>query len=78
MIRKNVLDLINEVLEDNLGNVSTEDTLVKDTGVDSFGIVMLLLALDEQYGCFPTGFEESVDYEVLTLGHLIDRVIECS
>jgi len=79
--REEVLGFINDVIEDNHGNVVTEETIVRDSGIDSFGFAVLFLELDEEYECFDTEYVDKM-YKTLSSGvtvkELIDRVEQCS
>lgn len=76
--REDVLGFINNVIVDNFGDISEEDTRIDETGIDSFAIAVLYLELDEKYGCFDSTYSEEMKNEinVSTLGELIDVVME--
>lgn len=69
-----ILDYINSVIEDEEGNSSTVDTLLVNTGLDSFGITMVLVTLDDKYNLWTTYELENMEFEDLTLGVLVDLI----
>lgn len=76
--REEVLNFINEVIVDNGGEVSVEDTLVNATGLDSFAITMLWLELEQEYKCFGTdyiGMTPKEEIQMDTLGDIINVII---
>ena len=79
--RAEVLAFINTVIEDNHGNIVTEGTIVRESGIDSFGFAVLFLELDEEYECFSAEYVDKM-YKTLsndvTVKELIDRVTQCS
>lgn len=76
--REEVLEFINDVIVDNHGEISDEDTTIMDTGIDSFAVAVLYLELDEEYGCFDSTYSAKLKNEinVNTLGELVDVVME--
>ena len=69
-----VLATINRLAIEEHGKAVTIDDLLIDTEVDSFGIVMLLLELDEKYGCFSNEWLKTMKVEELTVQYIVDRV----
>lgn len=79
--RNDVLAFINEVIVSNHGDMTSESTIVRDSGIDSFGFAVLFLELDDKYGCFSADFTDSMYNTAnsdVTIGMLIDRVEQCS
>jgi len=79
--REEVLGFINDIIVDNQGEISSEDTVVRESGIDSFGFAVLFLELDDEYDCFDNKYTSSLSSEFtesMTIGFLIDRVEECS
>lgn len=75
MLRKEVLDCINKIIEDEHGTtVLEEDDYLIDADIDSFGILTVLLELDKVYDAFPKS-ETSAKYLVkIKVKDLIDVV----
>lgn len=73
--REEVFEFLVDVLENNDATNTNEDTLLVDTGIDSFGVAMVFLEMDNQYKCFPKEYEEHVDYTKYTVSDLVDQVV---
>lgn len=46
MTRKEILDIINEIIEEEHGNRVTERSILMECGIDSFGYAMLFVGLE--------------------------------
>jgi len=72
-----VLDTINKLIREEHGMPVKAESLLKDSGVDSFGFTMIIAELDSKYGCFDNEwFNNNVNAE-LTVRTILDRVEEC-
>ena len=68
------LDEINRLIRDEHGKrVKPSDKLV-DSEVDSFGLTMVLLELDELYGCFGKEWFKETSIPDLTIQDMLDRI----
>ena len=75
MNRKEVLNYINEVIENEHGTtVLEEDDYIVDADIDSFGILSLFLELDRKYNAFPKKNFNAKDLVKLKVKDLIDVV----
>lgn len=79
--RESVLNFINEVIENEGGGPeATEESLITELGLDSFGITVLYLELDEKYGKLtPDTKGTEAPKSIIShfkVGELIDRVQE--
>lgn len=82
MTRAEILSKINKIIKEEHGNEVTEDNIITDCGIDSFGYAILWIGLEndiidkpEDIVLFPKEYYES-DYSLLTFKKLIDRVEE--
>lgn len=76
MTREEVTVYVNRIVREEHGMPMKvdEDKLI-DTGVDSFGIVMVLLALEDKYGVYDKEELSKIVVEELTLGAIVNRVL---
>jgi len=80
MTKKEVLDFINEAIEEEKGRAIGMDDMFMDSELDSLGVVLTLLALDEEFGHME-GFEEGKELEgveELTVRELVKQCILAS
>jgi len=70
----NPLEKINAVLKEEHGNPVTESSLWSDAGVDSFGTTMVFFELDREYECFKSEWLDTVEWEILTIQNMLDRI----
>ena len=75
-MKENVLDYINVIVREEKGNRVDETSTLRDAALDSFGITMLFIALDERYQYFKKGgygdnpFKE-IHYDTITIKEVI-------
>ena len=75
-IRKEVLEFINKIIEDEHGNSITEDSLLTDSEIDSFGYAMFWLSINQKYGIEEIkGIDNGIDYNTLLVSDVITYVI---
>ena len=80
MTKKEVLDFINEAIEEEKGSAVGMDDMFMDSELDSLGVVLTLLALEEEFG-YMEGFEEGKEMEgveKLTVRELVKKCILAS
>jgi len=80
MTKKEILDFINEAIEEEKGRVVGMDDMFMDSELDSLGVVLTLLTLDEEFG-YMEGFEEGQELqgiEELTVRDLVKQCILAS
>ena len=76
-MRTEVLDKINKVVREEKGRRVSETSTLRDAELDSFGITMLFIALDDEYQYFAkAGYGDDVfkviPYDTLTISEMID------
>ena len=75
-----VLDFINKIIREERGNRVTIDSKLQDANLDSFGVTMLFMNLDNKYNYFIKGkygdnpFEE-IDYKNITIKEIINTCL---
>lgn len=75
MNRLAVKEFINKVVREEHGMpMRTEEDKLVDTGCDSFGIVMVLLAIEDKYKVYNKEEMKGLVIEELTLGNMLDRI----
>jgi len=80
--RKEVLDIINELIDEEMGIAVTEDSLLIDCEIDSFGYAMIWLGLNEKLSkyfekpVFPNNEVDEYDYSTLSIKWILDKVDE--
>jgi len=76
-----VLDVINEVIREERGKRVTLDSTLLDADLDSFGITMLFVRLDDEYEYFKkAGLSENdpfgeIPYETITIREIVDTCL---
>lgn len=76
MNRSTLLNEINELIESEMGTPITEEDKIIDSGIDSFGMSMVILELNGKYGVYNQTEFENLDFANLTMADAIDRVLE--
>ena len=74
--RKEVLEFINKIIEEEHGNSLTEDNLLTYSEIDSFGYAMFWLSINQKYGIEEIkGIDNGIDYNTLLVSDVITYVI---
>lgn len=75
MSRDELLNDINEKLIDEEAEHSIEecDSLVS-SGIDSFGITMVIVSIDEEYEIYGQEEFKNIDFEHITAKEIIDKI----
>lgn len=73
-----LLKEINELLKEEHGNPITEIDRLVDSGIDSFGLTMVLLTLDQKYNLYTKEEFSKLDFENILAQDIIDRIQEVS
>ena len=80
MTKKEALDFINEAIEEEKGRAVGMDDMFMDSELDSLGVVLTLLVLEEEFG-YMKGVEEGKELESveeLTVRELVKQCILAS
>ena len=73
--RKEILEFINKIIEEEHGNSVTEDSLLTDSEIDSFGYAMFWLSINQNYGIEEIkGIDNGIDYNTLLVSDVISYV----
>lgn len=70
-----ILDFLNTKIREEHGNRVTLDSKWTDAELDSFGTVMVLADMDNEYGCFNREWMASIDFTTLTVLEVVERAI---
>ena len=74
--RKEIIEFINKIIEEEHGNSLTEDSLLTDSEIDSFGYAMFWLSINQNYGIEEIkGIDNGIDYKTLLVSDVINYVI---
>lgn len=77
MTRVTLLAEINDILIDEGSNDAiTEDTKLTLAGVDSFGVLMVLVAIDDKYNVYSKENFGKIDFKEITPKDIIDIVLK--
>ena len=76
MTKKEVLDFINEAIEEEKGRAVGMDDMFMDSELDSLGVVLTLLVLEEEFG-YMEGLEEGKEMEGVEKLTVRELVKEC-
>lgn len=75
MNREEIITFINRVVRAEHGMpMKNDDDKLVETGCDSFGITMILLELDNEYGVYTRDELKNIVIQELTLGTIVERV----
>ena len=75
MSREENLAWLNELLEEEHGMALVEGDKLIDSEIDSFGITMVLLTMDQKFGeKFNDKWLKSIVIEELTVTQILDRM----
>ena len=76
-MEKEITQFVNKVIRQEHGKAMRDraDKLV-DTGIDSFGITMVIIELEGKYGILTNEQLARVEIKELTLGDIIDMVLD--
>lgn len=75
MTEETILARINELIEEENGEAIDANTPIIDSGVDSFGITMVFVELDTEYGVYPKEEFKNIQFETITPADVIDKVM---
>ena len=71
-VNKRVVEIIKDKLI--VSEVGSDDDLIEDLGADSLDIIELVMALEREFGIVI--YDDEVDKNFTTVGHLIDFIQE--
>lgn len=75
-----VLSIINDIIREEKGTRVTLESSLRDAALDSFGITMLFIALEDEYQYFSkAGIEEDpfkmIPYDTITIKEIVETCI---
>jgi len=75
MTRTEIEKVIKEIIESENGIYTHNEDLPINMGLDSFGITVLFLELDERFGVYgeKDAFKH-IDFSTLTINNILDKV----
>ena len=76
MDRIEILNYINKVIKKERGKEVTEESMIADSGIDSFSYAILWLSLENKYGKFYNDEIEKIPVSEIKVGQIIDKVVE--
>lgn len=75
MNRQDILEFINEIILEEHGNAVTEDQLLIECGIDSFGYAILWISINQKYDIEEVkGTDSKIDYNTLLVSDVIDYI----
>ena len=76
MNRQEILEFINNTIEEEHGNRLSEDNLLIESNMDSFGYAVFWLGINHEYSIDEVkGIDAGIDYSTLTVKNVIDYII---
>ena len=76
-MEKEITQFVNKVIRQEHGKAMRDKTdRLVDTGIDSFGITMVIIELEGKYGILTNEQLARVEIKELTLGDIIDMVLD--
>lgn len=76
MNRQDILEFINEIILEEHGNVVTEDQLLTECGIDSFGYAILWISINQKYDIEEVnGIDSKINYNTLLVSDVINYII---
>ena len=78
MNRAEILEVINNLIVEEHGEKITEEDSIVDSGVDSFGIIVVFTSLENMYPNFVFGTEKEMNlkYIYAPIKEIIDIILE--
>lgn len=77
MNRQDILEFINEIIVEEHGNTVTEEQLLVECGIDSFGYAIFWTTLEAKYSVeLAKHVDKNVDYTTLTVSNVIDMILD--
>jgi acyl carrier protein len=74
--KEEAVTFINDKVREEHGMpMRTDGSKLVETGIDSFGTVMILLELENEYGVYSKEELKTVAVEELTLGDMVNRIL---
>lgn len=73
---KQILFIINEIIEAERGNALTEDQLLIESEMDSFSYAVFWLTLADNGIDLKDEWIDTLNYEILTIQMIIDKIQE--
>lgn len=75
MNRQEILEFINSIIEEEHGNKVTEEQLLVECGIDSFGYAILWTSISAKYDIsFSKEESNGIDYKVFTVTNMLDMI----
>lgn len=76
MNRQEILEFINEIIVEEHGNAVTEEQLLVECGIDSFGYAILWISINQKYGIDEVkGIDSKINYSTLLVSDVIDYIV---
>ena len=76
-MEKEITQFVNKVIRQEHGKAMRDKTdRLVDTGIDSFGITMVIIELEGKYGILTNEQLARVEIKDITLGDIIDMVLD--
>lgn len=75
MTRAVLLNEINELIESEYGESIEEHQKLIESGIDSFGLTMVLVELDQKYNIYPKEVFRNLVFEKITAKSVIDDIL---
>lgn len=76
MNEEDVLHELNELIEEEHGTAIQIHDRVIDSGVDSFGITMVFVAIDNKYEVYGKEEFRKIDFSRITAKEVIEKVLD--
>lgn len=71
-----ILEEINELIKSEEGNSISVEDLMTASEIDSFGLTMVVISLDDKYGIWTPKELENLDFAILTPKIIIQKIKE--
>lgn len=75
--RLEILQEINSYIEEEYGSIVTEEDMIVDAELDSLGLTLVFLAIDNKYKVYPKEEFESLDLTKVSVKEILDKVELC-
>lgn len=76
MNNEELLQEINELIESEDGHAIEPEVLLIKSGLDSFGLTMVIISIDDKYELWSPKELEELDVTIITVQNIIDLVKE--
>lgn len=69
-----IVDRLNELIEEENGTAISSTQAIVESGIDSFGLIMVLNSIDEEYKVWTKEEFKELPFEKLTIQDIVNKI----